>query len=582
MSVPGAGLPDFPHRGALRARNGWPEFLWYSAFLLLGLAAMSNSIADPDLWGHVQYGHEVLRDGHLHSTTTWSYAVQDYRWINHEIIAELVLAWVHDQGGQTGLLILKAVMGILLLAIPLKVAVRESSSRLSALAVIILVSFMTAFHWHLRPHMFSYLCAACLLAILTLCVPGVVRSRSTVPVNPRLMWLLPPLMTLWTNSHGGFLAGLAILMAWLGLDALDLIITRHPRTLQSLRNHSIVLSASGAATLLNPYGSGLHRWMLSSLGRPRPEISDWMPLDLVSRNAIPFWMLVMMVIVCICSSRAEWRWPGSVIAALLAWQALSHCRHVPFLSLFCVFWLTPHFDSCVRNFAQRGRQRLDLMETQVSPATEVREPGWLQTVVPPVLLMVICSVILLPQMATLRVDREAYPVDAMQFMADHRLSGNTLVTFNWAQYAIHVFAETSPQSRVAIDGRFRTCYPQQTIDTYFDFLLGDPAEQPRYREDASGPFDPDRALEERAPDLVLIEDELRPAILTLQRNADDWVLLYRDQTAQLWGRRDRYDNPGSPFWLPPQQRQIQAGRTSASADYEASFAAWPAVPHVRS
>ncbi len=37
---------------------------------------------------------------------------------------------------------------------------------------------------------------------------------------------------------------------------------------------------------------------------------------------------------------------------------------------------------------------------------------------------------------------------------------------------------------------------------------------------------------------------------------DEWVLLYQDQIAQLWGRATRYDDPSSPNYLPPERRRI--------------------------
>ncbi len=61
----------------------WFERGLFAALLLTCLLAMSHHKADPDFWGHVQYGRDVIQDG-LPETTTYSYTTQDYRWINHE------------------------------------------------------------------------------------------------------------------------------------------------------------------------------------------------------------------------------------------------------------------------------------------------------------------------------------------------------------------------------------------------------------------------------------------------------------------------------------------------------------------
>ena len=179
-----------------------------------------------------------------------------------------------------------------------------------------------------------------------------------------------------------------------------------------------------------------------------------------------------------------------------------------------------------------------------------------------------------PRQAQLQVDRSFYPVAAMQYIADHRLGGKAFVTFNWAQYALAVFSDSSPDSRIAFDGRFRTCYPQPVIDMYFDFILGDQPSSVRYREDASGPFDPIKCLSYNEPDLVLFERRRDAAVAVMQSQSADWCLLYQDSLAQLWGRRVRFDDPSSPHFIPVSQRAISNDVQSGTVD-------WPAFPKQR-
>jgi len=60
--------------------------------LLLCAYILSMNLADPDLWGHVRYGQDPLRDGVLPATSTYTFTAENYRWINHENLCEVVFA----------------------------------------------------------------------------------------------------------------------------------------------------------------------------------------------------------------------------------------------------------------------------------------------------------------------------------------------------------------------------------------------------------------------------------------------------------------------------------------------------------
>jgi hypothetical protein len=167
--------------------------------------------------------------------------------------------------------------------------------------------------------------------------------------------------------------------------------------------------------------------------------------------------------------------------------------------------------------------------------------------------------------------RSQYPVDALQYMVDHRITGKAVVAFNWAQYAI---AALAPHVKVQFDGRFDTCYPQEVIDMHFDWLLGEQT-GPRERSPASGPVDGTRVLEFGSPDLVLLQRTYPNPVAVMKSVAADekseWTLLYSDSVAELWGRRSRYDDPASPHYLPPSERKLDIRLL------EARFQ-WPALP----
>src|SRR5690606_7362081 len=93
------------------------------------------------------------------------------------------------------------------------------------------------------------------------------RRDMTVPFEPnsqRLvwLWLSVPLMIVWTNAHGGFVAGFATLSLYLVCRGLELVSQRGWASLPIQRHFALILVAAGLATFLNPYGPGLHEWLL--------------------------------------------------------------------------------------------------------------------------------------------------------------------------------------------------------------------------------------------------------------------------------------------------------------------------------
>ena len=90
----------------------------------------------------------------------------------------------------------------------------------------------------------------------------------------------------------------------------------------------------------------------------------------------------------------------------------------------------------------------------------------------------------------------------------------------------------------------------------FDFTLGDSPSTGRYREPASGPIDPMRALEYESPELVLLERNPHLEATAAIRSAADWCLLYQDSLAELWGRARRFSNPDSTNRLPESSRLV--------------------------
>jgi hypothetical protein len=566
-----------------------------TAILITALAAIRNNAADPDLWGHVQYGREVLKSGTLPMAATWTFT-SSARWMNHENISEVILAWVGDHGGAPGLGLMKLAITLMLFGLMLKHGLSRRVSLPAIAIVLVLSAECMQFHWHFRPHLFGFALFGAMIALLDWVFWNWApdwqalaewRKRRRHPDNSspaedtrpvdhtrpdaavarlRWLWFGPVILCVWTNTHGGFAAGLAIWCAYLFLRIVEAWCSWGNNVIPLIKRLGMMLVAGILATLINPYGPMLHLWLAKDVWLPRPEISDWQPLFQFGGELWAFWALLVLAVCSFVRSRKYLSFTETIILGLVTWQALSHVRHALFFAILCGFWLPHRVSDLLKELL---KHRMDAIDALSSDA-------WIRrSVVTVAVIWAACLCVPVARSFTsVAVDRSRYPVSAMQYLCEHKLYGRTVVAFNWAQYAIGCFAsdpDGKQQAEVAVDGRLRTCYPQEVIDVYLDLFLGQQPASVRYRSPNSPVCDPARALAVGVPDLLVIErhnPHCQQAIL--QRRAD-WVMLYQDQLAQIWGRRDTYDDVTDDSFIPLSERRINDALQSGVVQ-------WPATP----
>src|ERR1700720_1503454 len=84
--------------------------LWrYSPALVLFAIVIADirQLSDPDLWGHVLWGRELIAHGSLPPNNIYSYSAPDFRWLHHEWLSEAIMSALFDTYGPFGLKPLK-------------------------------------------------------------------------------------------------------------------------------------------------------------------------------------------------------------------------------------------------------------------------------------------------------------------------------------------------------------------------------------------------------------------------------------------------------------------------------------------
>ena len=410
----------------------------WSAFLVI----VTFTSADPDLWGHVRFGTDILRDGSIRQVDTYSFD-SDRPWVNHEWGAEVLAAWAFGTLGNAGLVSLKLlIVGsvLLLLNATLRREGVQSGFARDVTAGIAIVITLAQAH-HIRPQLFSLLAFSILIACLLAARRGAQR------------WLLvlPPLFAAWANLHGGWIVGGGVVVLW---TAALLISGERRQALYWMATGAV----SAAATLATPFGFGLWQFLGETVGFSRPEIIEWQPLYVTGWPFVALWLIAFAIMTAgiVLGGREKLCVERLAVGIALAAASLKVARLLAFFGLASVFLFAP----VICEAYQRRRTARQFGST---PLLRVGFGG------------VACAVgvftigIIYNNFGQVRLDAASLPEpQAVAILNQQAVGKRVLVWFTWGEYAIW---HLSPRMQVSIDGRRETVYSDALATRHFDFYF---------------------------------------------------------------------------------------------------------------
>jgi hypothetical protein len=481
--------------------RSWAGVLAVMAIVVFAVQSFSDNKADVDLWGNVGFVRSFPGSDGFHMRNTFAYTAPEHPWVNHEWLAEWIFYHVWRVGGGAGLLALKILLGLGLLGLVAAKARRDGSGGPVLFLYLLAVLSTLAFGFGTRPHLFTFLLYVCVLLVLT--APAV-RA-----------WVWAPfaaVCVLWTNLHGAFFSGILLLAVWAIAELVEAAVQRRTRAVA--RRTAALLGAAAlfaGLSLVNPYGPRLWDFIGVSAAEPRPYLSEWAPFHPLRDAAthIDFLVLAGVTILGLVFTRRPRRAAPLTVLALSFAAACLMRRNIPLFALTAAMLAAPHvvsaFDASVSGLVSRLRPGLRCALPAALVALCVLY-GWRFGKTEPL---------------HIEVEPRRFPVRAMSLLRAHRVQGNLLVFFDWAEYAIwHLY----PGCRVFLDGRFASAYPVDVITDYFTFLYGGA----HWR----------RALEEYDTDMLLLHTD-NPATALVDTDPE-WLLVYRDPLASLFLKRSRH------------------------------------------
>jgi hypothetical protein len=432
------------------------------------------------------------------------------------LLAEIALGAAHWLAGGTGMLLLKMGVGFLAFGLALRLGAGDLSwpQRAVPWAVGALAVVEISYGFAARPQIFTVLGLSIEFWLLRLITRG------------RLRWALalPVLFALWVNTHGGVLAGLAVLVVtalaasaqwfWPKWPEMAVKLPVEPVSARSVVTLWLSCALCTGALWINPYGWELIRWTISGVVwlHQRTELEEWHPTPLDWDHTALFVLALLALVSFALSRRRRALWEMAVCAGLAVF-AFRSVRHTPLFAIAALAFVPPHladvivrfrdqFSGLEEFFQRRGAQRAAAILLAVTTVGECAGTFLLHKEHP----------------LTMEVPRSQYPLSAIAFIRAHGLRGNLLVFFDWGELCLWEL----PECAVSIDGRWETCYPRELIPEHWKFYSGQPVDG--------------KILDIGKADLALLPANLAGAAALARQG---WQAVYYDSLAVVLVREPR-------------------------------------------
>ncbi|HKN12845.1 MAG TPA: hypothetical protein VJX68_06570 [Candidatus Binatus sp.] len=494
-------MPDGPARVSL-----WR----YSPALVLFAIAIADirQLSDPDLWGHILWGRELLAHGSLPANNVYSYTAPGYHWLRHEWLSQILMSSIFDRFGPFGLKLFKflctaATISFIVLAESETAAPAGVQALITLVAALILVPSI-----QFRPHLFDLLSLSAIIYLLARR-----NRRGSAP-----LWIVIPIMAIWSNLHGGFFIGLVAMGVYGAATILeDTYMGRGQRRGLVILAITAAAAASTLCTLLIPPARDTWYTLIYALLDPttRSNIVDWKPL-VASLTTAPAGSLEQKYFATVLLFFA-----AAIISVILRPKG----KDAPLVAVATVL-LAAGF-AAQRNIAIATIAVVPVFANHLGLLLRPREAATAERVrpTPPAgkwiaeLLIALVAIGFARYSGILKpgIDASGNPADAVNFMNRHGLAGNVLADYVWGEFVIW---HGGPGTKVFIDSRYDLGYPPQVIADFLELDRGKP--------------DAAHTLAAYPTDFVLTRPNYPEA--KVMDSQPDWRLIYSDDVARLYAR----------------------------------------------
>jgi hypothetical protein len=471
-------------------------------------------LGDAGIGWHIRTGQLILATHEIPRTDPFSSTMAGKPWFAWEWLYDVIVGGLNSAMRLNGVVWFNAVVIAAVFAGAFIWLMKRGANVLVAVVLVLLAISASMIHFLARPHVLSWLFTLAWFAVLDVSERAAFTGHSR---RNRALWMLPPLMLVWVNLHGGWVVGFVLLgIYWFGtcwtwwrtkpgmIEDTLLRIAAARRVWQLLW----VGILSAAASLVNPYGLKLHRHVFAYLSDRflMNHIQEFQSPDFHGWAQRCFLALILISVLALAVCGRKLRSSELLVVLFSVYSGLYAARNIPIASVLLVMITSPIL--CSRP-SSGFFGRISVLQSAL------RGHIW------PVIATVFTFAVALhagrlgsAQVMNAHFDPSRMPVAAVDYIEQRNLQGPVLSTDFWGGYLIY---RLYPREEVVVDDR-HDLYGETFFKSYLNMYRGQDGWQEFLRE-------------RRAVCLLFPHDA---AITNLLLEDADWNAVYKDEVAVIF------------------------------------------------
>lgn len=487
-----------------------PIVFYIVLFLFILAFCITTSDYDYDLWARLIIGKYIVQTGHVLKFDFVSYT-PTHTLFDHEWGSSVLFYIVQHCFSHIGLLFLLVILIFMIYVVMIKtIKLRTTTSTtpynfmfcffsLSAMGIGLMVD------QPIRCQVFSFLFFSIFLYILELSRKG----------ENKLLWLLPFIMLIWNNMHGGCVAGIGLISIYIVGEFINK---------KSVKKYFLPFLLTLFVLPINPWGFSYLPFLFKATTMPRPDITEWQGLfnkhyingyiEFKSFASVLILFEIGYIIKTVKNKTFKFDATKYLVLIVTLCLAIMHIKLIPLSVISMNIFLYDDFYTFF-NF---------ITLNAINKIANIKD----------CLIYLLILLFIIPNLHKKNFEpflsMEKYPIMQIEFIKLNDLKGNLFVDFGVGSYTSY---KLYPHNKIFMDGRYEEAYYDYMMPLLDKFLFVE--------------TNWDELLKKYPTDLIIIEKDY-PVYKKLLDQVD-WAEVFEDEEFSLFVRskdlRKQYIIPSS-------------------------------------